>query len=67
MKIAYNESHYLHNPQFFLVRGRPQRSAEQPERASALLTALRRLNVDISAPEDFGAGPCAAIHTPDYL
>lgn len=67
MKVFYSESHNLHSPQFFLVRGRPQRSAEQPERAITLLSALRRLEVEVSAPEDFGVGPCMAIHTPDYL
>ena len=67
MKIAYSERHQLHDPQFFLVRGQPQRSAEQPERATRLLAALDRRRGDIHAPTDFGPGPRAAIHTPAYL
>jgi acetoin utilization deacetylase AcuC-like enzyme len=67
MKIAYSARHEQHDPQFFLVRGRPQRSAEQPERAARLLDAIRPLGVDIQAPQDFGPGPRAAIHTPAYL
>jgi acetoin utilization deacetylase AcuC-like enzyme len=67
MKIAYSEAHRLHDPQFFLVRGWPERNAEQPARADMLLSAVQRLGADISAPEEFGLGPCAAIHTPAYL
>ncbi|GGF44476.1 acetylpolyamine amidohydrolase [Aliidongia dinghuensis] len=67
MKIAYSARHALHDPQFFLVRGRPQRSAEQPERATRLMDAIRPLGVEIAAPEDFGPSPRAAIHTPAYL
>jgi acetoin utilization deacetylase AcuC-like enzyme len=67
MKIAYSARHQLHDPQFFLVRGKAQRSAEQPERATRLLDAIRPLDVEIHEPADFGPGPRAAIHTPAYL
>lgn len=67
MKIVYSERHALHDPQFFLVRGKVKRSNEQPERATRLLAAVQRDGHDVVAPDDFGAGPIAAIHTPLYL
>lgn len=67
MKIVYSERHALHDPQFFLVRGKPQRSSEQPERAARLLEAVGASGHALVAPADYGAGPRAAIHTPEYL
>ena len=42
MKIVYSDKHAQHDPQHFVVRGTKQRSAEQPERATRLLAAMKR-------------------------
>jgi acetoin utilization deacetylase AcuC-like enzyme len=67
MKVIYSDQHSGHDPQQFIVRGRMKRSNEQPERAVRLLAAARAQGHDIVAPADHGAGPRAAIHTPQYL
>ncbi len=67
MKIIYSDKHAQHDPQTFVVRGVKQRSAEQPERATRLLTAATGAGHEITAPKEFGPGPAASVHTPDYL
>lgn len=67
MKIVQTDKHRLHDPQFFLVRGVPKPSAEQPERAEKLLTAATKAGHEVLRPESFGPGPRAAVHTPEYL
>lgn len=67
MKIVYSELHNDHDPQFFMVRGKFKRSNEQPERAHRLLAAAAAAGHEQVAARDFGAGPRAAVHTPEYL
>lgn len=67
MKVIYSDEHTGHDPQQFIVRGRMKRSNEQPERGTLLRDAARGAGHDIVSPQDFGAGPRAAIHTPHYL
>jgi len=67
MLVVHSPRHAQHDPGFFLVRGQPQRSTEQPERAERLLAAARRAGHAVREAEGFGAGPRAAVHTPDYL
>lgn len=67
MKVVYTDKHQSHDPQTFLVRGRIVRSAEQPERADRLLAGIRAGGHLLVEPEDFGPGPRAAVHTPEYL
>ena len=67
MKIVYTDAHRDHDPQQFMVRGKLKRSNEQPERAFRLLAAAVGAGHAVTAPDDFGAGPRAAIHSPDYL
>lgn len=67
MKAVYDPAQATHDPQFYLVRGKVTRSAEQPERAERLLSGLERAGIPVLAAQDFGPGPRAAIHTPDYL
>ncbi len=67
MKVIYSAAHRQHEPTFFLVRGVARDSAEQPERAERLLAAVRRVGYPVSLPDDYGRGPIAAVHTPEYL
>lgn len=67
MKIVQTDKHRLHDPQFFLVRGVPKPSAEQPERVEKLLAAATAAGHEVLRPESFGPGPRAAVHTPEYL
>ena len=67
MKVIYSDQHTGHDPQQFISRGRMKRSNEQPERGTLLFAAARGAGHEILSPEDHGAGPRAAIHTPQYL
>jgi acetoin utilization deacetylase AcuC-like enzyme len=67
MQAVYDAGHAVHDPGFFLVRGRPTRSTELPERAERLLSGLQQGRHEMRAPERFGLGPVVAVHTPQYL
>jgi len=67
MKAIFDPVQQKHNPQFFLIRGSVTASTEQPERADRLLAGLKSAGISVSAATDHGAGPRAAIHTPEYL
>lgn len=56
-----------HDPEFFLVRGVPSPSVEQPERAHRLLAGLERVGVEAEEPDDHGLEPIAAVHSERYL
>lgn len=67
MKAVYSEAHQSHDPQFFLVRGVVKKTTEQPERAERLLKGLKSGGHSILPAQDFGPGPRARVHSPDYL
>jgi len=67
MKVVYSDTHRDHDPQQFMVRGKLKRSNEQPERAFRLLAAVEQDGHEVVAAPDYGPGPRAAIHTPEYL
>jgi acetoin utilization deacetylase AcuC-like enzyme len=67
MKAVVHEAQRLHDPEQFLVRGRPQPSPEQPARIDALLEGVKRLGLEVEAPADRGIGPIASVHSADYL
>jgi acetoin utilization deacetylase AcuC-like enzyme len=68
MKVVHAAAHRLHEPRFFLVRGRPaQRSAEQPARADLLLAGVHALGLEPREPAAHGPAPRAAIHDARYL
>ncbi|CCE08200.1 Acetylpolyamine aminohydrolase (Histone deacetylase family) [Bradyrhizobium sp. STM 3843] len=67
MKAVYSELHRSHDPQFYLVRGVVKRTTEQPERADRLLAGLKAGNHRVVAPINFGQGPRARVHSPEYL
>lgn len=67
MKAVYDPAQARHNPKFFLVRGKPQASTEQPERAVRLLKGLEQSGIEVLPAEDFGLAPVEAVHGSDYL
>ncbi len=67
MKAVYSEAHRAHDPQFFLVRGVVRKTTEQPERADRLLSGLGSGRNDLLTATEFGAGPRARVHSPEYL
>jgi len=67
MKIVFSDKHKIHYPRHFLVNGAPQSNPEVPERATALLDAVRAEGHRVVAPEDYGHGPLADVHTAEYL
>ncbi|MEC9266002.1 MAG: histone deacetylase family protein [Pseudomonadota bacterium] len=67
MKVFYHDDQTLHDPQTFLVSGAPQPSPEKPERATRLLQSAKNAGLTLVAPDDYGLGPIARIHTPEYV
>ncbi len=67
MRAFYSPVQAQHDPQFFLVRGLPAGSAEQPERAQRLLAGLDQIGVEAAEPHDFGLEILSEIHDRRYL
>ncbi len=67
MKVVYSDKHAAHDPKTFFVRGVNRPAAEQPERATRLLGAVKAAEHEVVAPRRYGSAPAAAVHTPEYL
>jgi acetoin utilization deacetylase AcuC-like enzyme len=67
MRAFYSPTQAEHDPEFFLVRGMPSSSAEQPERAERLLAGLDRVGIAAEEPQDFGLEPVLAVHSRRYI
>ncbi len=67
MRVVYSDRHLRHQPPQIVARGRPQDHPEVARRGEELLGAARRDGHAIVAPAAYGAGPRAAVHTPEYL
>lgn len=67
MKAFFAEEQKRHDPKGFLSSGAPKPNPEQPARADRLLAGARAAGCEIVRPKDFGQGPIAAVHTPEYL
>jgi len=67
MKAFYAEEQKRHNPKAFLSSGAPQPNPEQPERVERLLVGATAAGCTIERPHNYGLGPIAAVHTPEYL
>ena len=67
MKAFYADEQKRHDPKAFLSSGAPQPNPEKPERVERLLAGAKAAGLTIARPKDFGLGPIAAIHTPEYL
>lgn len=67
MKAIFHELQRNHDPRHFLSSGARQPNPEQPARIDALLAGAVAAGLSVSAPDDAGSGPIAAIHTAEYL
>ncbi|HWM28964.1 MAG TPA: histone deacetylase family protein [Woeseiaceae bacterium] len=67
MKVIFAAAQKKHYPKNFLSSGAPQPNPEVPERADRLLAAALSAGLVHEEPGDFGDGPIAAVHTPEYL
>lgn len=67
MKAFFAEEQRLHDPKSFLASGVPKPNPEVPGRIDMLLKGAIDAGCSISRPGDYGLGPIAAIHTPEYL
>lgn len=67
MQVFFSDIQTRHDPQTFLVSGAPQPSPEQPARATRLLESATAAGLKQTAPQDYGLGPIARVHTPDYI
>ncbi len=67
MQVVYSDAHRRHAPKHFLVRGTRADNPEVPLRAENLAAAARAGGHAIVAPDDFGHGPRAAVHTARHL
>lgn len=67
VKAVYSDLHRSHDPQFFLVRGRVTRTAEQPERADRLLAGLKAGRHELTGPTRFGQSARLRVHSVEYL
>lgn len=50
-----------------MANGQVLQNPEQPRRIEVLREGARAAGCSFSAPDDFGLGPIAAIHSPEYL
>lgn len=67
MKATLDDRQRVHDPKHFMANGRVLPNPEQPLRIDVLAEAARAAGCTIEAPKDHGAGPIAAIHSPEYL
>ena len=67
MQLVFSKTQHRHDPRHFLSSGAPQPNPEVPGRIDRLLAGARAAGLGEVVPDDHGAGPLAAIHTPEYL
>jgi acetoin utilization deacetylase AcuC-like enzyme len=67
MKAFAHPAGALHDPRFFLMRGRLHRNFEIPARAASLAEGLRRLGIPPEAPAAAPRAAVEAVHDGAYL
>ncbi len=67
MKFVFHDTQRLHDPRNFLSSGAPQPNPELPERVNRLLNGAVAASLEQITPSDYGSGPAAAVHSPEYL
>lgn len=67
MDVFFHSDQSLHDPRFFLLRGRVAQHFEVPARAAALLDAVRQAGLAIIEPPPADQALVEAVHAPEYL
>lgn len=67
MKAIFDQRQRSHDPKNFMANGVPLANPEVPARIDALQAGAQAAGCEIGAASDFGLGPIAAVHTPEYL
>ena len=67
MKTYFHPEQLLHHPRTYLSRGQMRVPQEVPERAAAILRAVRQLGFPVCQPDDHGMQPLEAVHGKAYL
>ena len=67
MKAFFDERQRRHDPKHFMANGVVLASPEQPARIDALKAGAEAAGCNFAQPRDFGLGPIAAVHSPEYL
>ncbi|KPQ05741.1 MAG: deacetylase [Rhodobacteraceae bacterium HLUCCA12] len=67
MKAFLDERQQRHDPKHFLANGQRLQNPEQPQRIAVLKAGAEAAGCTFAAPTDHGAGPIAALHSPEYL
>ena len=67
MKAIVDPRQAKHNPQHFMATGKVLPNPEQPRRIEVLQSGAIAAGASFTSPEDYGMGPIAAIHSPQYL
>jgi acetoin utilization deacetylase AcuC-like enzyme len=67
MKAYFADEQRRHDPKSFLSSGAPKPNPEVPERIERLLAGAKAAGCAIEPPKNYGLGPIAAIHTPEYV
>lgn len=67
MKAVFDARQGRHDPKHFMANGRVLPSPEQPARIDRLRSGARAAGCEFTEPDDAGAGPIAAVHSPEYL
>lgn len=67
MRAFAHPDESLHDPQFFLMRGRVRGNFEIPARAASLRAGLAQLGITAEQPAIASEADAARLHAPDYL
>ena len=67
MKAIVDPRQAHHNPQYFMATGKVLPNPEQPRRIKVLQDGAIAAGANFEPPKDFGMGPIAAVHSPQYL
>ena len=67
MRAFFAAEQKRHFPRTYPGTNGPQDNPEQPERAVRLLAGAQEAGCRMERPSNYGLGPIAAVHTPEYL
>lgn len=64
---VFDDRQKAHDPKHFILAGERKPNPEVPRRAEILRAGAEAAKCVFRQPEDAGAGPIAALHSPEYL